>query len=65
MDTTLNEAERKALVALAEAWNALCEAVPDIQQRQEACVDIHRLQRLVMIQPVIRGNPDILRGPIK
>lgn len=61
--TQLNEAERRAITLLAQAWNALLEAVPDAQQRREACADIHRLQHLVMAQPTIRSEPDFLRQP--
>lgn len=57
----MTDDERTALVALAQAWNALLRAVPDARSRAEAAATMHQLQNLILAQPTIRANPDLLR----
>lgn len=58
---SMTRQEREAVEQLALAWNALLNCVSDAQDRQEACVHIHALQRIIMSQPTIRSHPDIFR----
>lgn len=57
----MSDDERKAIVLLGQAWNALLACVSDPQSRQEACAAIHVAQNIVLAQPTIRSEPDFLR----
>lgn len=61
--SSLSAAETKAVLALADAWNALLEAVPNPISRIEAQGAIHQLQAIVLAQPTMRANPSLFRDP--
>lgn len=63
MPVEMTQSERKAVLWLGEAWNAILECVADPQSRAEACAQIHQLQNLVLAQATIRSAPDLLRPP--
>jgi hypothetical protein len=60
----MTDNERRAMMVLAEAWNAFLVCVEDRQARQEACASIHHLQNAILAQATIRSEPSFLRQPI-
>jgi len=57
----MNEAERKAVLLLGDAWNALLECGVT---GPEPCAHIHALQHAVMARTAQRLHPEIFRQDV-